>query len=97
MTVSQVTVQTLKEYLRIDTNEENALLEAILAAGRQYIRSQTGLIDDECETKEDLSVALMVLCSEMYDNRSYTTNANRTANTNKVVESILAQYSGNLL
>lgn len=92
MRVSQVTGQTVRDYLRVA--EDEPLLEAIRGAALHYIRSYTGLTDEQMEQHEDLSVALLVLCAEMYDNRQMTVQDERI---NPVISQILASHSVNLL
>ena len=97
MKMSEVTVQTLKDYCRVDGDEENTLFESFLAAGKQYIMSQTGLTAEQCDEKADLAVALLVVCNDMYANRELTFHTGRVGTANRVVESILGQYCVNLL
>lgn len=97
MGTNPVTVQSLKNYLRIDHDEDDLLLETILAAGKQYISGQTGLPLSEWEEKQDLTIALMVLCCDMYDNRSYNVQSTRTSSVNQVIDTIISQYRMNLL
>lgn len=97
MKISDVTTVAVKDYCRAEHSEEESLFEAILAAAKQYIISQTGLTAQQCDEKADLTVALFVLCSDMYENRLFSSAAGRVSNVNKVVDSIISQYSINLL
>lgn len=92
MKVSEITSDTLVEYLRLDESEE--LLEQILTASIRYVQSYTGLTVKEIDQHEDITHAVLVLCQDMHDNRSLYVDK---SNINKVVEAILGLHSVNLL
>lgn len=94
MKISEVTIDELKEYANVDHNLDDKLFTNILAASKSYIKSYTGLDETSLDKKEDLTIALMILCNEMYDNRAYTVENDKA---NKVVNSILDMHSINLL
>jgi uncharacterized phage protein (predicted DNA packaging) len=94
MKVSEVNVGVLKNYIHVYHDEDNTLLEAILTGTISYIKGYTGLSTDDLDLKEDLTIALMVLCAEMYDNRSFSVD-NRELNP--VVKTILGMYATNNL
>lgn len=94
MKISEVTIQDLKEYAHVYHNEDDSLFSGILAAGRSYVKNYTGLTEEQIDTKEDLTIALMVLSNEMYDNRVFTVQDNKV---NTVIKSILDMHSINLL
>lgn len=105
MKISEITTQDLKNYARVYHSEDDYLFSAILVACKSFISSYTGLIliDDpattdivekNCDDHEDLSIALMVLASEMYENRIYSVQESKV---NPVVKSILDMHSINLL
>lgn len=94
MKISEVTIEDLKEYAVVSHNLDDKLFSNILLASKAYIRSYTGLNDTALDEKEDLTIALMILCNELYDNRAYTVENDKS---NKVVNSILDMHSINLL
>lgn len=96
MRISDVTVQDLVVYVREDNNDESTLstFNMMFSAAKSYIKSYTGLTDEQMNEKEDLTIALFVLVSEMYDTRIYTVQNDKV---NKVVSSILNMHSQNLL
>jgi uncharacterized phage protein (predicted DNA packaging) len=94
MKVSEVNLDVLKNYIHIYHAEDDTLLGAILSGSKAYIQSYTGLSPDTLDTKEDITIALLVLCSEMYENRLYTVD-NETINP--VVKTILHMYATNNL
>lgn len=95
MKVSEITVNNVVEYLRLEDGEYNeAEIENLLNVAKQFVKSYTGLTDEEIDKHEDFYIVVMVLCQDMYDNRSYYVDKN---NLNKVVETILGMHSVNLL
>lgn len=91
MKPSEITVNDLAEYLRVD---DTIQLEIMLNSAKAYVRSYTGLIDEEIDKHEDITHAIFVLVSEMYDNRVLTVKNDKA---NRVVTSILDMYCMNLL
>ncbi len=97
MKVSEVSVQFLKEYCRVEDDSEDMLFTTILEAAKQFVKTQTGLDDAGIEEKEDLAVVVLIMGAEMYENRTYTMSSNRTVGLNPAAESIINQYRMNLL
>lgn len=93
MKVSEITSYDVVKYARIDDYDE-VEINNIISAAKAYVRSYTGLTDDEIDTHEDFYTAIMVLCEDMYDNRSMYVDK---SNVNKVVETILGMHCVNLL
>lgn len=105
MKISDVTVQNVADYLRLDTptEEETMLIKAIMESAKSYISSYTGIKiqkDNEEDTSKtiddynDFYIAFMVLCQDMYDTRSLYTDK---SNVNKTVSCILDMHCTNLL
>jgi uncharacterized phage protein (predicted DNA packaging) len=92
--ISEVTIQNIKDYLRLEDDTEDTLISTILVAIKAYIKSYTGLTIEFMDTKEDLTIVLMILANEMYENRQYTVEKDKV---NKVVQSILDMHCVNLL
>lgn len=94
--MGEITIEDLKLFCRIDDcGEEDAILFAILQAGKQFVLSQTGLTADEAENYPDLTLAILMFCSDLYDNRHYSTE--RKTNINPAVKAIIDQYCMNIL
>ena len=94
--ISALTVQDVADYLRLSetTTEDEALLSTILAAAKDYVYKYTGLTPLQADLSKDLTIAALVLCQDMFDNRAYYVDS---SNVNKVVEAILGLHSVNLL
>jgi N12 class adenine-specific DNA methylase len=94
MRISEITILDLKNYLHVYHTEDDNLLSAILAASKTFVKKYTGLSESSLDISEDLSMAVFILASELYDNRSYTVD---NANVNPVIQTILDMHSINLL
>ena len=103
MKVSDVSIADLKQYANIYHNEDDNLFATILDACKQFISTYTGLpliddpvnnITDSVDDHDDLTIALMVLSNEMYDNRAFVVDNTKL---NFVIKQILDSHSVNLL
>ncbi len=96
MRVTQIKPQDIADYGRITSVDESTLneLEIYRKAAIEYVKSYTGLKLMELNSHEDISIAVLALAVDMYDNRSMYVDK---SNLNKVVSSILDMYSVNLL
>lgn len=95
MKVSEITIDEIAEYLRLESGEYSPIqLGALKDASINFIKSYTGLDDNSLDTHEDIYIVVMILCQDMYDNRSLYVDK---TNLNKVVETILGMHSINLL
>jgi uncharacterized phage protein (predicted DNA packaging) len=82
--------------LRLDdvSAEENTLLETLFAAAKAYIRSYTGLDDENIDLHEDIVIVVYVLVQDMFDNRALYVDRSYT---NRTVETILGMHRVDLL
>ena len=96
MVVSDLTVAIMKNYLRIDASDttDDTLLGYIKAAAVEYCKSYTGLTDEEMDAYEDIPLAVLALCADMYEFRQATTTS---LQVNPTTLQILSQHSVALL
>jgi len=94
MNVNEITIEHVAEFLRIDEQCEVEKLPPILAAAKAYITSYTGIPAAELVDYEEFYIVVMVLCQDMYDNRSYYVERNYE---NKTVSTILDMHRRNLV
>ena len=98
MKVSEITQEVILNHIREIkenlTNEDLNLISAMQAAAIAFCTGFTGLTAEELDSHEDITIAVMTLISDMWDNRSMTIDRQ---NTNKVVDSILGMHCINLL
>lgn len=94
--VSEVTSADLAEFLRVGevTPSEDGFLKTIIGAATAYMCKYTGLTTAQLDGSQDFVPVLLVLCQDMYDNRTLYVDS---ANVNQAVQSILDMHSVNLL
>lgn len=108
MKVSEIRLENILQHARLeqdipflsleerdDIHDEIALLEGIKDAAIGYVKSYTGLKDYEMDEYEELATAVLVLATDMYENRTMTVAGSRSAN--RLVDSILSMHRRNLL
>lgn len=96
MKISEVTIDHLMTHAREYNTDSETMntFESILAAGKAYIKSYTGLTAQEMDEREELTIALKVLAVDMYDNRTMIVEKNTP---NLTVKTILDMHARNLL
>ena len=107
MRISDVTPVTVAEYARLpelDTVADSYTemeLRGIMAAARQYIEGYTGIKqypespeDPALDDYEDLTMAYLILCQDLYDNRSTQQD---NAAVNRTLDTILGMHGRNLV
>jgi uncharacterized phage protein (predicted DNA packaging) len=94
MKISEVTLQDVKDYCKIEYSDDDVIINSILIASKSYIKNYTGLTDETVDLKEDLTIALLVLCNDMFENREFIVQKDKI---NLVVKSILDMHSTNYL
>ncbi|WP_321994824.1 head-tail connector protein [Clostridium butyricum] len=95
MKYSEITISEVQAYLRLDdSEEEEKTLNIILAASKSFVKNYTGLDDENLDKYEDLSIAILIICAELYDNRQFTVDKNTV---NPTIKMILDMYCINLL
>lgn len=97
MKLSEIDVSFVKEYLRQDGDEDDKLIGAILEGSKDYIVKYTGQSLEQLEESEDLTIAVLVLCGEFYDNRTISVNDRLNLRVNIMLESLIGRYSVNLM
>jgi uncharacterized phage protein (predicted DNA packaging) len=95
MKISEIEVKDVKNYLNIFHDEDDTLIRSILFGAKSYIKSYTGLSTEALDRYDDLSIAVFVVVSELYDNRSM--QMDKTAKANPLIETILGLHSINLI
>lgn len=93
MKVSEITTSTVASYLRLDEYEE-AEIQALIDVSINYIVNYTGLTSEVVNDMEDMYIVVLVLCQDMYDNRTFYVEKSQD---NKIVKSILDMHRVNLI
>ena len=88
--VSEITINDIAEYIRLDEigDAEEKQLSTFLVIAKDYIQNYTGL--DDLDEYADIVLAVLVLCQDMYDNRTMYIDK---GNVNKVVQTILDMHT----
>ena len=94
--VSDITADSVSEYLRLDevSEEEKNTLTMLISVATSFIKSYTGLDDDGVDKYHEFVIVVLILCQDMWDNRTMYVDSKELNNT---VQSILAMHSVNLL
>lgn len=98
MKISELNDEYVADYLRLDEPDEIMLQEvhAALTSAIAYAVHYTGLTEEEMEKYEDITMAILVLTAEMFENRNLYIDY-KTKEVNKTVETILGMHQVNLL
>lgn len=78
-----MTLDLIKEYLKIDFDDDDRILEMLLGSARRYVLDAVGYQPDE--TDERVKLLLLVLISDWYEHREYTENTLKTQNLSQKV------------
>lgn len=94
--VSDITVESVVDYLRLDevTESEKNTLAMLISIATSFIKSYTGLDDDGVDKYPEFVIVVLILCQDMWDNRTMYVDSKDLNNT---VQSIIAMHSVNLL
>ena len=91
MKVSEITLSNIADYLKLSNGEyTEAELQTYLNASIAYVKAYTGLDAIGLDEHDDITIAVLILCHDMYDNRSMYTDQ---SNLNQVVNKILSMHS----
>lgn len=82
-----VTLEEAKQYLRVDTDHEDALVESLIAAAETYLYNATGITYNDSNKLAKLFV--LVLVADWFENRESVGHV--TQMTRRSVQSLLVQ------
>lgn len=94
MKVSELTLDTIKQYLRIDGNDDDMILNMLLDSAVQYCTSYMGCTKEDLEKYDDVTVVVLALISDSYEVRQFTTS---TVTLNPIMQGVLDLHCGNFL
>lgn len=94
MKTSELTLDVIKQYLRIDGNDDDILLNAFLSASIQYCTSYMGCTVEDLEKYDDVTIVILALISDSYEVRQFTTS---TVTTNPIMQGVLDLHCSNFL
>lgn len=72
-----ITIQEVKEYLRIDIDEDDLLLQSLITAAIEYLKNATGkeYLNSETENYELEKIYLKLLIAHWYEERTPMTSS----------------------
>lgn len=95
MKIDEQLLEEIKNYLNVYHNEDDLLIKSLAEMSIEYIKDYTALTDEQIQAKmNSLKVAIMLICSDAYDNRGQTTLQHKQ---NLLLTSILNLHSKNYL
>lgn len=94
MKTSELTLDVIKQYLRIDGDDDDILLNAFLSASIQYCTSYMGCTVEDLEKYDDVTIVILALISDSYEVRQFTTS---TVTTNPIMQGVLDLHCSNFL
>lgn len=92
--LSGVTLEDVKNYIRVLDNEDDKLISDIMSAAKGYILSYTSLRLEEADELSEMVIAFKCLCADMYDVRTASVS---TEKENPIVRNILNMHRRNLV
>ena len=84
--IIQNELNEIKNYLRVDFDDDDTLLNTIILAGKEYIINAIGYVD---MSKASFKVLLYTICADLYERRSYLID--KAIQTNKIINSLILQ------
>lgn len=94
MKISTLNLPSVKQYLRIDTDEDDELLGGIMDAAEGLIVSLTGLSAEAVRDISEMGYAFLCICQQMYDVRDMTVSKD---SLNPIVQQIIYAHAVNYL
>lgn len=94
--VSEIDAIAVANFIRLETPSlaEMDELSTYLCAAKSYVKSYTGLTDQEIDTYPDLIEPVLMYCQDMWDNRTIYVD---TSNINRVFDATMGLHARNLL
>lgn len=94
MKVSELKLDTIKNYLRIDGNGDDILIEAYKDMAIQYCCSYMGCEKADLDKYPDVTIVVLSLIADGYEVRQFTTS---TITLNPIMQGVLDLHCGNFL
>ena len=94
--VSDITYADVADYCQIDEIDQSDIntLNNLIIIAKNYIAGYTGRTIEDLDDYPDISIVVLILCQDMWDNRTMYVDS---SNLNTTVDSILHMHSVNLL
>lgn len=94
MKVSEMTLETVKQYLRVDGNDDDVLIDAMLDSAIDFVCGYVGCDKPDLDKWSDIPIVILNIVSDTYEVRQFTTS---TISENPLVMRMLARHCSNFL
>ena len=94
ITFSQLTVDFVKDYLKIDYDDDDNELQLYLVAAQSFVFNQLNVDLEVIDSKPDIIIVTLMLIAHFYENKKITVSGARTNNQQLdfIFEQIMLQY-----
>lgn len=86
--MAEENLNLVKQYLRIDYDDDDDILKIIVQASKEYIIDAIGYFDIEIA---QMKILLFAICADMYEERAMTIT--KKVEKNYIVKNIIGQLS----
>ena len=99
MKVSEITLEVLKQHLRVDFNDDDDYIVNLLSVAKSYIVNFTGLKVEQIDSMDEMFSVVLMIVADLYENRGITgTSSYKTGDSiNKIYDSMLSMHCINLV
>jgi uncharacterized phage protein (predicted DNA packaging) len=98
MKVSEITLEDIKQHLRVDFNDDDLYIEGLLISAKSYVKNYTGLDGAKIDTIAELTNVVLMIVADLYENRGTAGTSYKTGESiNKIYDSMLNMHCVNLL
>ena len=94
MILSQLTANDLANYLRLEQDDDAALLVGILAAAQSAVLNYAGVTAEEADALPELALAALVVGADLYEHRTMQVDNN---NINMTARGLMDLHRSNLI
>lgn len=91
--LSQLDLAFVKDYLKIDYDDDDAELEFYIVAAKSFIINQLNIPLKEIDTKPDIIIAVLLIIAHFYENKTVMHSGTKfNNNIDFILQQILIQY-----
>lgn len=72
MKVSELTLEFVKDYMRVDFDEDDQLIQMLLTMSKRYCANMIGCEIEDLDQFEDVTGCVLAVTAESYDVRQFT-------------------------
>lgn len=94
MKVSELTLDLVKQYLRIDGDDDNILVNLLLESAKAYASGYMGCTIEDMDQWPDVTIAILAMIADTYEVRQFTTSV---VSTSPLILGALDMHCVNLL